>query len=44
MNAMHTAEVKANIERAEQAFSAAQKLFCNGLSSKGANHIKFLAL
>ena len=30
MNAMHTAEVKANIERAEQAVSAAQKLLLDG--------------
>ena len=30
MNAMHTAEVKANIERAEQAVKAAQKLFLDG--------------
>ena len=30
MNAIHTAEVKANIERAEQAVSAAQKLLFDG--------------
>jgi uncharacterized protein (UPF0332 family) len=30
MSAMHTAEVKANIERAEQAVNAAQKLLLDG--------------
>lgn len=30
MNAMHTAEVKANIERAEQAVNAAKKLLLDG--------------
>jgi uncharacterized protein (UPF0332 family) len=44
MNAMHTAEVKANIERAEQAVKAAQKLFCNGFSSKGEINLKLLTL